>query len=103
MKRDKVFEVNYNSDSIEGRGASIPLAYFPNKREAERVVDDPRFSRWCVMGYHKPGEQRYQIREKDMLFFDTAEEFWEKHDTENKKMKALAKLTAEERKLLGLE
>jgi hypothetical protein len=103
MKRE-VWEVNRNSDLTEGRGHAVTLGLFPNRDEALKVVNDPRYSRWSVMGVHTPGakENEYNIRSTTLTVYDTAEEFWAIHDENEKRKRELAKLDAEERRLLGL-
>jgi len=102
MNTTKLFELTHNSDQTEGRGYAIGIGYVTSMAEAKKIVDDPRWKRYCVMGVHSPGTHYYDIRETDVMVFDSAEEFWERHSTEGKKKAALAKLTCEEKQLLGL-
>lgn len=102
MKTLKIVEVLVNTDTTEGRGPMRVLARFSSITEADKVVDDPRFSRWCVMGYHRPGQNKTAVRPEEYPVYDTAEEFWETHDEVEIRRQALAKLTERERKVLGL-
>lgn len=101
METQKLFEITYNSDQTEGRGYSKSLGYVKSIIQAHAIVDDPRWKKYCVMGVHTPGKY-YDVVERNIDVYDNAEEFWDKHDTEIKKQKALAKLTAEDRQILGL-
>lgn len=103
MQSRKLYEITYNSDQTEGRGYTISLGFVTTQAEAFKIVDDKRFARWCVMGVHNPGSERYNVLERTIDIYDTAEEFWEKHDVVEKRKRALAKLTPEDRKVLGLE
>lgn len=101
---DKIhlFAVTHNSDLTEGRGHTVTLAHFEDKNEALKVVNDPRYKKWCVMGVHQPGREQHNVSERTIVVYHSAEEFWEQYDTDAKRARALAKLTPEDRKLLGL-
>lgn len=103
MRCEKFFQVTHNSDQTEGRGYTISLGFLPSKEEALNVVTDPRYAKWCVMGYHDPKTAHYNVRESEILIFDTAEEFWEYHSEEGKRKAALAKLNDEDIRVLGLK
>lgn len=103
MKTEKLFEITRNSDNVEGKGYSITLGYVRSIDQAKAIVNDIQFKRYCVMGVHTPGKHDHEIRERDIIVYDTPEEFWREHDNENKRQKALAKLTDEDKRLLGLD
>lgn len=104
MQKIEVYTVQVNTDTTEGRGPMRALAYFSDRDEAVKVVRDKRFAQWCVMGVHDPdSEARYAIRSESNVLYATADEFWAEHDRDQKKARALAKLTLEERELLGLK
>lgn len=103
MATIEMYSVNTNSDSTEGRGYPIPVAFFKSKDDARKVVRDERWARWCVMGYHNADQaEQCDISRQTINLYDSAESFWERHDEDNKRAKALTKLTDEEKKLLGL-
>lgn len=90
-----------NTDTVEGLGPSRPCAYFRNMYAAVSVCNDQRFySRHGVMG--TPCDAKYVVQEHNITVYDSAEEYWEKHNENVKRENALKKLTAEERRLLGL-
>ena len=100
MQKIKVFELTYNSDSCEGRGHTLIAARFRNKRDAETVAQDERFyKKFCVMGIcDKSG---HNVREAEYTILDSAAEFFDDQN-EQLRQQALRKLSAEERRALGL-
>jgi hypothetical protein len=102
MFNKTLYELTHNSDLTEGRGHTVSIAFMTDSAQAFKVVDDPRWVKYCVMGMHHPGRQTYDVRERNLLVYDSADEFWAQHDTATRKRVALAKLTSEERMLLGL-
>ena len=103
METLKLVKITKNSDSTEGRGYEIIIGYVRDMRTADAIVDDKRFSQFCVMGAHSPGQQRRQRDEVELPIYDTAEEFWHDHSPEAEaRRRALAKLTDEDRWVLGL-
>lgn len=103
MERQTVHEVTYNADGVEGRGPTKVLARFDNRQAAEDVVRDPRYARWCVMGVHQPEHDvKYAIRQETITVYRTAAEFWDGNEKARKR-EALAKLSAEDRRVLGLD
>ena len=100
MKVTNIYAVLINADTNEGRGPMLPLAYFHTKQEALAVVSDKRFAKWGVQGHL--GDPGSNVSLGPMCLYDSPEDFWKQHDNENKKMHALAKLTDEEKTLLGL-
>ena len=104
MEKLDLIKLTYNSDSTEGRGHSITIGYVRDDRVAQKIVDDPRFARFCVMGYHRPGSQNYQKSNESVVIYDSAEEFWGDHNPEAEaRRRALAKLTPEDIKVLGIK
>jgi hypothetical protein len=104
MEKLNLIKLTYNSDSTEGRGHSITIGYVRNDLVAQIIVDDPRFARFCVMGYHKPGSQNYQKRPETVMIYDSAGEFWDDHNPQAEaRRRALAKLTPEDIKALGIK
>lgn len=100
MQVIKCFEVMGNTDTTEGRGPMKVVARFSDKGEATKFVKSKVYSKWCVMGYQSESDVN-NIREATLTIMDTVEEF-SQAETEELKAKALAKLTAEERRILGL-
>jgi len=107
MKTIKLFELSKNSDQTEGRGHNVPMGYFEDLDQVLKTNDDERFfSKYGVMGTKytsvSGGFLPYNIVLKTFDIYATSEEFFEKHDKQTKIQKALAKLTEEEKELLGL-
>ena len=89
-----------NTDQTEGRGPMKPHAYFTDLDEAKKVNNDPRFFRkFGVMGTQ--GSSEYNIKKENITLFYTAEEYFNE-DKNLMRKNALAKLTPEEKELLGL-
>lgn len=103
MFEQEIFNVRVNADQCEGRGPMVVLGRFSSKGVAEAIVRDPRFKRWCVQGQHNPEhELRYgAVQPETIRVFDTTEQFWAEQERDRRK-EALAKLNAEDRKILGL-
>lgn len=102
MHRQTLFAITYNSDSTEGRGHTLTLGYAKSQELAVQIVTDPRFKQYCVWGVHSPTDAvKYNVRETDLVIFDTVDEAYVIPD-EWTRQKALEKLTAEERRVLGL-
>lgn len=96
----KIYQTYRNSDDIEGRGPVVPDLAFLHKEHAERYVDEQpgvmgRRKKWSQLKY---GD--WHIKEIEVLDYDVIEAGQEKV---KRKMAALAKLTPEEKELLGLE
>jgi len=102
MITQELYAITYNSDLTEGRGYPITLGFAKSEALAKAIVSDPRFGRYCCMGFHNAQDcQKYNVSPKSVLIFESVEEPF---DLEKQKIrdKALAKLTSEERELLGL-
>lgn len=104
METLKLVKITKNSDQTEGRGYDIVIGYVRDMKTADAIVDDKRFSRFCVMGVHSPGRQKYQRAQVEIPIYDSPEEFWVEQSPEAEvRRRALAKLTPEDRRVLGLE
>lgn len=102
MKILNLHAITSNSDTMEGRGGTIIHGYTTGEIEALKIVNDPRFyKRFGVMGRAPYEGGKYYVHKKEILIFDDATEFFA-YDVNAKKKQALAKLTPEEKKLLGL-
>jgi hypothetical protein len=95
----KIYQTYRQSDEIEGRGPSIPdLAFLHRKHDARYIDDQPG-----VMGRRRKWSKEdfgdWYIKEIEVLDFDVIDAGQE---TVRLKMKALAKLTDEDKQILGL-
>jgi len=102
MIAQEMFAITYNADQTEGRGHEITLGYTQTQELAEAIVADPRFKRYCVMGFHNPADCiKYNVRPKSVLIFEAIDD---PYNLEKQKLRerALAKLSKEERQALGL-
>jgi len=99
-KTMKIWQTYRNSDEIEGKGPMVLDLTFLHKEHAERYIDEQpgvmgkRF-KWSTKKY---GD--WMIKEVDVIDFDIIE----KGELDYKlKMRALSKLTDEEKQVLGLQ
>ena len=95
----KIYQTYRNSDDIEGRSPMVPDLAFLHKKHAERYIDEQpgvmgRKSKWSQSKY---GD--WEIKVIEVIDYDVIEEGLKKVQL---KMKALAKLTDEEKEILGL-
>jgi len=103
MTSQNLFAITYNSDTIEGRGYTITLGYTQTRELADAIVSDPRFSKYCCMGFHNAEECRQlNVRPAELLIFQSVDELYDR-EREAERQKVLAKLDPRERKILGLE
>ncbi|AYG47870.1 hypothetical protein DV532_26665 (plasmid) [Pseudomonas sp. Leaf58] len=103
MTSQNLFAITYNSDTTEGRGYTITLGYTHTRELADAIVSDPRFSKYCCMGFHNAEEcRKYSVRPAELLIFESVDELYDR-EQEAERQKALAKLNPRERKILGLE
>lgn len=102
MQTIKCFEVMGHTDTTEGRAPMKVAARFTTRKEAEKYINSPAYTRWCVMGVPYKEAEKYHITEQTICVLDYVEELAELQKQETIQ-KALSKLTAEERKVLGLE
>jgi len=104
MKTIKFYQVMKNLDRTEGRGPMIPADIgFTNQTSALAFVTSDYYAKeYGVQG--TPGSE-YDVKERTYFIYDSFDE-WDQHSPdrvdERKRENALAKLTVEERSLLGL-
>ena len=99
MSTKKVFVVNRNSDQTEGRGPLIPFCYTETRELALQIINSPIFYR--KYGVQRCKEGDYLVRETELVVFSNFEEFMLSEQSEAAK-KTLAKLTKEDKEVLGL-
>ena len=97
MRSYTFYVVTRNSDLTEGRGTSLPVAHFYDLAEAKRAASDKDL----VAQYGVWGSGPLGISQVQIFGYDSLEEYKDRQAL-NVKDRALAKLTAEERKVLGL-
>ncbi len=105
MKTIETWNLLSNTDLTAGRGAKIVVGRFSNKEAATYAYQDNRFSKYCVMGYHDPirnPNPGYNMEHEFLVIHDTAESFWHNSEDEIRK-RAIAKLSPEELKALGIK
>jgi len=96
----KYYELTYNTDGVEGRGADKVHARFVNNVDAIAVCNDQRYwGKYGVMGTRY--DPKNQVREVCAPLFESVADFWN-YDEDEVKKRALAKLTDAEKKALGL-
>lgn len=100
MKSITYYQVYKNSDSIEGRGPSVGVVNFSKKIDAIHLTHNPEFIERHGLYGHSAG---LGVSEKSIIIFDSYEEYSDVHGKEHLRKIALAKLTKEDKKLLGLE
>lgn len=96
------FAVTKNSDSIEGKGHTIQLGHFQTQEMALACAKDKRYAQFCVQGYHDPARAHYDVVPVTLTIYDSPDSFFALHSREAARQRALAKLTKEEQKILGL-
>ena len=101
MQTIKCFEIFGNTDTTEGRGPMKVVARFSNRQAAEEYVLSDSYAKWCVMGVKNKTYDLKNIKETSLTILDTCSELV-LAEGEELKRKALAKLTDEEHKVLGL-
>ena len=102
MSTLEFYAITYNSDGTEGRGHEVTLGYARDKAVADAIVSDPRFARHCVMGVHNPAScVKNNVHRAKLHIFETPDEPWAVEEAALRKA-ALAKLTKEEKEVLGL-
>ena len=100
MQVIKCFEVKGHTDTIEGRGPLKIVARFANRDVAKEYVESKLYATHCVMGRQSKDDLRH-ISKETITILDTIDEI-DVMNKENIRAKALAKLTKEEREVLGL-
>lgn len=100
MKTINCFEVMGHTDTTEGRGPMKVVARFSTRVEAIRYTKSNSYASRCVMGYLSASDVN-NIRETTINIFDSFDEI-EPMETAALKAAALAKLTAAEKRALGV-
>ena len=101
MQQIKCFEVSGHTDTTEGRGPMKVVARFSNYDSAVKYVKSPAYyKKWCVMGYSSNYDINY-IQEATLTILDTVHEVEEMENAAIRD-RAIAKLSKEEREVLGL-
>lgn len=97
-----IFVCLKNSDTVEGKGPMIPDSAFSMESDAKDYIDDKPglMGRKSAIGWSKEMHGDWQI--SPIIVFDSIEECNHYKNGEMKR-NALAKLTKEERILLGLD
>lgn len=88
-----VHALYFANDTVEGRGGSSLEALFTEAQNAEQAGAGSK-------NFYAPNKPAYSIRE--VLLFDSPEEYTEFKNGEARK-RALAKLTPEDKKVLGIK
>lgn len=96
-----VFSIHGHLDTIEGRGGTKIVGYAHTRNVAENIITDPRFSKHTVWGALPNKDDNFYIRQETLVIHNTHETFFRTEDDEIR-ARALAKLTKEERRTLGL-
>ena len=99
----KVFAIQKNQDQTEGRGPMVDVYYSNNKELALKIVSHPLFyKKYGVQGCppYKGGE--LDVKEREFIILNSMEDFF-KIEQDQKTKVALAKLTEEEKEILGLK
>lgn len=100
MQKITYYEVYKNSDSIEGRGSSVTVVRFKEKFDATHLTHNPEFvKRHGVMGT----SSGIGVSEKTIHIYDSYVEYDAEHGKEQLRRIALAKLTEEDKRVLGLK
>ncbi len=102
MELINLFAVTSNTDLTEGRGATIVKGHFRERHIAEATVRDQRYSRYCVMGYQSSQDAKFQVRDDTIRIYSSVEEFFG-NTVEERKKRAIAKLTDDDLDALGLK
>ena len=103
MKTYKLWAVQANEDTCEGRGRNRDILYTSDQATGLQIVRDKSFyQQYGVQGCIPYKDGVNDVVSKIFNVFESFEEYLETIDVDIKKQKALAKLTAEEKKLLGL-
>tara|TARA_R110000737_G_scaffold268697_3_gene276091 strand:- start:198 stop:503 length:306 start_codon:yes stop_codon:yes gene_type:complete len=99
MKTFEYYSVNRNSDQTEGRGHSIPVASFLHKIDARTLSEDTEFcKKHGIMG----SSQGIHVSSETITIYESVESYKKLNGLEHLKRMALAKLTDQDKILLGL-
>lgn len=96
----KIYQTYRNSDETEGRGPMVADMVFLHKEHAERYIDEQPGVMGCRAQWSKQKYGDWEIKTIDVIDYDVIEAGLKETKL---KIAALAKLTTEEKKLLGLE
>lgn len=103
MKIIELWACLKNQDQTEGRGPMEVVCYAKDESTALEIVNLPVFwGKHGVQGCRPYGDGKYDVSLKSLLIFDSVGEYVS-HSKDEKVKKALAKLTTEDKRLLGLE
>jgi hypothetical protein len=101
MQEIKCFEVMGNTDTIVGRGPKKVVARFKTREAAVAYVKSEFYAQWCVQEIKMWERDCRNIIETTIKILDSMDELNEVRKTLLKES-ALAKLTKEEKEVLGL-
>ena len=103
MRTIKFFTVLRNTDQTEGRGSMVDVYYTENEELARKIVNHPIFyGKYGVQGSPPYENGKYDVILRHFSLLDSMEEFF-KFEKNEKILKALSKLTDEEKEILGLK
>lgn len=94
MGSKTVYAARRNSDMIEGRGYPVIVALFEKESDAVEVAKGREFAVMGVLLGHKPDVVPIRL-------YESAEEYKQEFQDAARK-RALAKLTEDERRILGV-
>ena len=107
MKSIEIFSITGNTDKTEGRGREIDTGIsFTTEAAAIEFAKSKHYGQFAVMGYVNQEYAKYNVSHKVFDVFDSMKDYETNHPKaikENKRLAALAKLTDEEKELLGLK
>lgn len=101
MQEIRCYEVMGNTDTTEGRGPMKVVARFKTREAAAAYVRSDAYREWCVQGIKNWVYDSQNIKETTMVILDSMDELDEVRKL-RLKQSAIAKLTKEEREVLGL-
>lgn len=103
MQNLVLYAVTSNTDLTEGRGREYDVGYFHNEEDAQNVVRDKRYAKFCCMGTQSPKDTEYKVSKKVFPIYQNPSDFWDNHSKSEKIIKIFNKLTTEEQELLGIK
>lgn len=102
MEFIRLYAATSNSDTTEGRGSTIVQGHFRDIQIAKAVVEDKRYSRYCTMGIQTKDDVKYMVREENIKIYASVEDFFS-NTVEERRKRAIAKLSDEDCEVLGLK
>jgi len=109
MEAIEVFSVTENADSTEGKGPTVDTGIcFTSETDAVDFASSAHYKKFAVMGFVKIGDRnagKHNVRRRVFELYDSMEDYEINSpiaENEKKRFAALAKLTDEEKELLGL-